>query len=104
MSIRIRREKCACCGRCVQICPGNLIKRDSEGKAYIRRERDCWGCTSCLKECSAGAIDFFLGADLGGQGSRLSVTAKGDFRIWTVTRPDGSAERIEIDRRESNKY
>lgn len=104
MSIRIQREKCAGCGRCAQVCPGNLIKTDPEGKAYIRRVRDCWGCTSCLKECGTGAIDFFLGADLGGLGSRLSVTTRGNSRIWTVTKPDGSTERIETDRRESNKY
>lgn len=104
MSIRIQKEKCAGCRKCVEACPGNLIKTDAEGKAYIRHERDCWGCTACLKECRAGAIDFFLGADVGGRGSRLSVITEGDFRTWTVTRPDGSYDSIQVNRRESNKY
>lgn len=104
MSIRIRKKDCVGCGRCIEACPGNLIKRNEEGKAYIRRERDCWGCTACLKSCRAGAIDFFLGADIGGLGSRLTVKEKEDVRIWTVTRPDGRDSRIEVYKKESNKY
>ena len=51
MSIRIQKSKCAGCGRCIEACPGNLIKKDKENKAFIRQVRDCWGCTSCIKEC-----------------------------------------------------
>ena len=36
MSIRIQKSKCAGCGRCIEACPGNLIKKDKEGKAFIR--------------------------------------------------------------------
>ena len=64
MSIRIQKSKCVGCGRCIEACPGNLIKKDKEGKAFIRQVRDCWGCTSCIKECSRDAIRFFLGADV----------------------------------------
>ena len=67
MSIRIQKSKCAGCGRCIEACPGNLIKKDKENKAFIRQVRDCWGCTSCIKECRHDAIRFFLGADVGGQ-------------------------------------
>lgn len=66
MSIRIQKSKCAGCGRCIEACPGNLIKKDKENKAFIRQVRDCWGCTSCIKECRHDAIRFFLGADVGG--------------------------------------
>ena len=104
MSIQIRRDKCVGCGRCVEACPGNLIKPDQEGKAAIRHIRDCWGCTSCLKECKTGAIAFFLGADIGGRGSVLSVSDKGDIRTWTVTAPDKSTKTIVVNRKESNKY
>ena len=122
MSIAISKSKCVGCGRCIEVCPGNLIKLVAEEnavcsrseqngeatqplrKAVIRREKDCWGCTSCLKECKTGAIAFFLGADIGGRGSVLSVSDKGDIRTWTVTAPDKSTKTIVVNRKESNKY
>lgn len=104
MSIQINKMKCIGCGRCVEVCPGNLIKLGSDAKAAIKREKDCWGCTSCLKECRQDAITFFLGADIGGKGSTLSVQEKGDIRIWTVTDISGNRKTIEINTKESNKY
>lgn len=118
MSIHINQFKCVGCGQCVEVCPGNLIKMETipqtpctQGepgklphKAIIRREKDCWGCTSCIKECKFGAIDFFLGSDIGGKGSTLSVEQKGDIRIWTVKDLSGNAQTIEININESNKY
>jgi adenylylsulfate reductase subunit B len=103
MSIAINQNKCVGCGRCVEVCPGNLIQL-SEGRAVIKREKDCWGCTSCLKECKTGAIAFFLGADIGGKGSVLSVEEHGGIRDWTVTAPDGTQKTIRINTKESNKY
>ncbi len=103
MSIAIHQNKCAGCGKCVQACPGNLIKM-KDGKAVIKRQKDCWGCTSCLKECKTKAISFFLGADMGGKGSILSVEEKGDERKWIVTAPDGNTKTIVINTKESNKY
>ena len=73
MSIRIQKSKCAGCGRCIEACPGNLIKKDKENKAFIRQVRDCWGCTSCIKECRHDAIRFFLGADVGGRGASMVI-------------------------------
>ena len=91
------------CKRCVEACPGNLIKI-VDNKAVIKREKDCWGCTSCLKECKVGAIEFFLGADIGGKGSTLSVTEKRDIREWIVIGPDGNKKTITVNTKESNKY
>ena len=104
MSIRIKRAECIGCGRCIEACPGNLIKQASDGRAYIRHEKDCWGCTSCLKECPAGAVKFFLGADVGGRGSTLSYSHSGDIAVWTVVRPDGNEQTIEVNKKDSNKY
>lgn len=103
MSIAIKNETCVGCGRCTEVCPGNLIKL-RDGKAVIKREKDCWGCTSCLKECRKGAILFFLGADMGGRGSTLSIAEKGAVRMWTVTGPEGNSQTIETNIREANKY
>ena len=83
MSIRIQKSKCAGCGRCIEACPGNLIKKDKENKAFIRQVRDCWGCTSCIKECRHDAIRFFLGADVGGRGASMVVSEKPDISTWT---------------------
>ena len=35
MSIHINKLKCVGCGQCIEACPGNLIKKDTDGKAGI---------------------------------------------------------------------
>ena len=98
------QKKCVGCGKCLSVCPGNLLKKGEDGKVHIRNIRDCWGCTACLKECHMGAILYFLGADMGGMGSMLSVKEKGDVRIWRVDSPNGETKTIEINMKDSNKY
>lgn len=104
MSIRIKQDKCVGCGLCVEACPGNLIKLNADGKAWIKHEKDCWGCTSCLKECQKNAISFFLGADIGGKGSTLSVSQQGDINVWTVEDIQGNIQTIEVNKKDANKY
>ncbi len=43
MSIRVKADACHKCGRCVEACPGNLIKPDKEKRAYIKRPRGMLG-------------------------------------------------------------
>ena len=100
MSIRIQKSKCVGCGRCIEACPGNLIKKDKEGKAFIRQVRDCWGCTSCIKECNHDAIRFFLGADVGGRGASMIVSEKPDISTWTVEKPDGTQITIQVNKKD----
>lgn len=45
MSIAIDKQKCIGCGKCRNVCPGSLIKLDSDNRAYIKYPKDCWGCT-----------------------------------------------------------
>ena len=104
MSIEIDKLKCIGCGKCRDVCPGTLIALDSDRRAYIKYPRDCWGCTSCIKECPVYAIRFFLGADMGGLGSRLHTEKDGDILRWVIEKPDGSTAVINVDTRESNKY
>ena len=104
MSIAIDREKCVGCGRCRAVCPGTLIKIDETGKAYIKYPKDCWGCTSCVKECPVNAVKFYLGADIGGTGSMVHTEKSKGLLRWVIERPDGTVTNIDIDPKESNKY
>lgn len=108
MSVKFDENKCVGCGACVEVCPGNLIKLavNSYGKkiAGIKHVRDCWGCTSCIKECPKTAISFFLGADIGGKGSTMTVSNKADESVWTISRFDGKKFEIKINKKDANKY
>ncbi|MBQ4463919.1 MAG: ferredoxin family protein [Eubacterium sp.] len=104
MSVFINTDKCTGCGKCTEVCPGNLIKLSGDKKAYLKHPQDCWGCTSCIKECEFSAIYFFLGADIGGRGSIMEVEKKGYISLWRIRHPDGKTEEICVDSRESNKY
>ena len=104
MSITIDKAKCTGCGRCGVVCPGTLIKQDSAGKAYIKYPKDCWGCTSCIKECPVYAISFYLGSDIGGNGSKMHTEKQGDILKWIIEKTDGTVTEIDINQKESNKY
>ena len=104
MSIMIDRSKCVGCGKCHEVCPGTLIKLDENKRAYIKYPRDCWGCTSCIKECRHDAIRFFLGADMGGRGASMVVSEKPDISTWTVEKPDGTKITIQVNKKDANKY
>lgn len=104
MSVRFNRDNCVSCKKCVEVCPGNLIKIDDDIKAFIKYPEECWGCTSCLKECNHCAIEFYLGADIGGRGSIMSFSNKGDINNWTIKDIGGSKQTILINKNDSNKY
>ncbi|MBQ8134725.1 MAG: ferredoxin family protein [Clostridia bacterium] len=104
MSITIDKLKCIGCGKCSTVCPGSLIKLDDNRRAFIKYPKDCWGCTSCIKECPVYAIRFYLGADIGGMGSLVHTEKNGDILKWIVEKTDGSNIEIDINQKESNKY
>ncbi len=104
MSISIEKERCTGCGRCLSACPGTLIEKDDDGKAVIPRPQDCWGCTSCLKECAAGAIFYYLGADVGGRGTILHVNKEGSLLHWIFDKQNGEKQKITVDSKNANRY
>ncbi len=104
MSIVINPEKCKACGACTKVCPGSLIKTDKDGKAHIKYPKDCWGCSSCIKECPFGAIALYLGADIGGMGSKMTVKSNENELLWNIEKRDGTQEQVVINKKESNKY
>ena len=104
MSIVINPDICKACGRCEKVCPGSLIKLNEDRKAYIKYPKDCWGCSSCIKECKFGAIALYLGADIGGMGSKMTVKSSDSELIWNISKRDGTESQIVINKKESNKY
>lgn len=103
MSIRINQEKCVGCKKCMEVCPGTLILIENH-KAWMKYPKNCWGCVSCVKECKMGAIDFYLGADIGGMGSVMNVSNQGDILEWRIKKADEREILIRIDRKNSNQY
>ena len=104
MSIVIDSEKCRGCGKCEKVCPGTLIGMNEQGKACMKYPKDCWACSSCIKECPFGAIALYLGADMGGMGSKMSVASRDQYLDWKIEKRDGTVETIVIDRKQSNQY
>jgi adenylylsulfate reductase, subunit B len=103
MSIEIRQNLCIGCGKCASVCPGSLIKLKNKTATIPKPER-CWGCASCVKECSVGAIALFLGEDMGGLGGKMTVRRENSLLHWTVTKADGTAQTITVNSRDANKY
>lgn len=104
MSIKINKEKCISCGKCLRVCPGSLIYKDEDGKSFIKYEKDCWGCTACLKECPAGAIMYYLGIDIGGLGGYLYIEEDNENLNWHIVDNKGLEKIITVNKKESNKY
>ncbi|GMA97635.1 ferredoxin family protein [Pelosinus sp. IPA-1] len=104
MSIKIDLQKCTGCGKCREVCPGSLLYKDIAGKTQIRYLKECWGCTSCVKECSFNAIQYYLGADMGGKGSFLYTKQEGQLLHWIVVLPDGTEKILTTDKSQANAY
>lgn len=104
MSIIIDSKKCVKCKKCTLVCPGNLIKTKEDGTAYIKYPKDCWACSSCLKECKFHAIYFYLGADIGGRGSKMSVEVLPDIVRWIIEENDNTKHVLEVNPKAANQY
>lgn len=104
MSIVINKEKCIGCKKCLYVCPGSLIKYGMDKKAFMKYPKDCWGCSSCVKECKAGAISLYLGADIGGRGSKLTIKEEVDIIHWSIEESNGVVHTIDINPKDANKY
>lgn len=104
MSIAFNKEKCVSCKKCLDVCPGSLLMLRTDGKPFIKYPKDCWGCTSCIKECKFGAIAIYLGADIGGRGSKLTANIDDDIVHWKIEEKNGLVHDIDINRKDSNKY
>lgn len=105
MSINIDTEKCVGCGKCIIVCPGSLIYKNEFGKAFMKYPRNCWGCAACLKECKSKAIKYYLGTDIGGNGTYLYIESNGSELKWHMnSNTDKRKIVISTNTKESNKY
>lgn len=104
MSIAVNQEECTGCRNCIAICPGNIIRLNTSGKAYLKRPSDCWSCMSCVKECTSGAISLILPPELGGRGGRLAAKVQGSLTEWTITKADGTRKVLITNTEEANTY
>lgn len=50
------------------------------------------------------AIALYLGADIGGMGSKMTVNAEDGKLYWNIEKRDGTTEQVVINQKESNKY
>ncbi len=52
-------DRCALCGRCIEICPRGALRFDDEkSRIVIDRER-CDGCFACVRKCPAQALKSY---------------------------------------------
>ncbi len=84
--------------------PEVLSRLTKTAKRTSNIQRIAGGCTSCIKECPAYAISFFLGSDIGGMGSKVHTEKNGDILSWLIEKPHGEVIKIDINQKESNKY
>ncbi len=49
------REKCAGCGRCVEVCPHRVFEMREKRALILDRDR-CMECGACARNCEFGAI------------------------------------------------
>ncbi len=54
---RLDETRCNRCGRCLEICPNDVFRREpASGRYRIAWPDDCETCFDCELECPTGAI------------------------------------------------
>jgi NAD-dependent dihydropyrimidine dehydrogenase PreA subunit len=53
-------SKCTACGRCVEVCPHEVLSIDNR-KAHAVRPDYCMECGACMKNCPEDAIEVRAG-------------------------------------------
>lgn len=59
-TLRYQSEKCAGCGRCVEVCPHGVFRMDAGRAAIADRDR-CMECGACAQNCEFGALSVNYG-------------------------------------------
>lgn len=52
----IYSDLCNGCGKCVAVCPTNVLAQDTQGKPLIAEQQACQTCFMCELYCSSDAL------------------------------------------------
>ncbi|HIH87701.1 TPA: 4Fe-4S binding protein [Candidatus Bathyarchaeota archaeon] len=55
MPPRIDAKTCTRCGRCVEVCPLDVLRMVDGAPAAVYAG-ECWHCGACAMECPSGAL------------------------------------------------
>ena len=92
----VYNSKCDGCGKCVDICPSDIMHLSSSihngRKAYNIEPNYCWECYSCVKECPQHAIDMRGYADFAPLDHKLTVLReKSENKVyWKIKYRNGA--------------
>ena len=99
VTLRLDRDACVGCGRCVEVCPHGVFTLDV-GKARIVDRDACMECGACARNCPACALYVkngvgcavgLLNAKLGrtssccGEGQPCCCSGEPDVKKWRST-------------------
>lgn len=54
--IKVDKEKCVKCRKCVNYCPRDVLRADENGFPYMKYRDDCWYCDVCTYICPTEAL------------------------------------------------
>jgi adenylylsulfate reductase subunit B len=89
--------KCDGCGKCVDICPSDIMHIDTAFRRAFNLEPDfCWECYSCVKECPQNAIDVRGYADFAPLGHSVRVLREPELKriSWKITYRNGKVKQF----------
>jgi len=52
-------KTCIKCNKCVEICPGDIIREGEEGP-HVAFPDECWHCGACMMDCPVDAVKLIL--------------------------------------------
>lgn len=88
---------CDGCGKCVELCPSDIMHIDAENRRAFNIEPDmCWECYTCVKYCPEHAIDVRGYADFAPMGHGLTVLREPEKGAisWKVRYRDGRTKEF----------
>lgn len=62
-NFNVDEDKCILCGKCIEVCPGQLINFDKNKRIVIKDVNcfgwdECWKCQHCMSVCPESAVSI----------------------------------------------